>query len=116
MAQKNDHFSHFAKHRFIKKNTFVGNPPLDQKLVFLNLCFLKPNALMLNKNITQNLEKKQRYEKGISKRKRDRKPKKEKMMKETFVVECFDVVLFMKQSKEERKGKKETKTRKQKKN
>ena len=36
-------------------------------------------------------------------------------MKRNFVIEYFDVVLFMNKSKEERKGKKETKTRKQKK-
>ena len=45
---KNDNFSHFAKHRFIKKNPLCCNPPFDQKLVFLNLGFLKPKTMMLN--------------------------------------------------------------------
>ena len=49
---KNDNFSHFAKHRFIKKNPLCCNPPFDQKLVFFNLGFLKPKTMMLNKNKT----------------------------------------------------------------
>ena len=53
MAPKNDNFSHFAKHRLIKK-TFCCNPPLDQKWVFFNLGFLKPRSLMLSK--THNLK------------------------------------------------------------
>ena len=49
--------------------------------------------------------------KGISKRKQDRKPKKKKMMKETFVIEYFDVVLLMKQK--QRRKKPEIKRQKQ---
>ena len=49
MGKKNDNFSHFAKHRFIKKKPFCCNPPFDQKLVFFNFDFLKPKTLMLNK-------------------------------------------------------------------
>ena len=56
-AKKNDNFSHFPKHRFIKKKPFCCNSPSDQKLVFLNFAFLKPKTLMLNKNITKNEEK-----------------------------------------------------------
>ena len=44
---KNDNFSHFAKHRFIKK-PLCCNSPFDQKLVFLNFGFLKPKTMMLN--------------------------------------------------------------------
>ena len=41
-----------------------------------------------------------------SKRKQDRKPKKEKiLMKENFVIEYFDVVLFMKQKQRRKKRK-----------
>ena len=43
------------------------------------------------------MKKKQRYERGISKRKQDKKPKQEKLlMKENFVIYYFDAVLFMK--------------------
>ena len=47
MGKKNDNFSHFAKHRFIK-NRFV-EPFFDPKLVLFNFDFLKPKTLMLNK-------------------------------------------------------------------
>ena len=32
--KKNDNFSHFAKHRFIKKNPLCCNPPFWKKCVF----------------------------------------------------------------------------------
>ena len=41
---QNDSFSHFAKHRLIKtKKALCCNPPLDPKLVFSTLHFLKKN-------------------------------------------------------------------------
>ena len=43
-AKKNDNFSHFAKHRFIKKNRYVATPLFLKKCVFLNLHSLKPNT------------------------------------------------------------------------
>ena len=55
---KNDNFSHFAKHRFIKKNPLCCNPPFDPKLVFLNLGFLKPKTMMLNNKHNSNSGKK----------------------------------------------------------
>ena len=63
---------------------------------------------MLNKKHNLKSGKKNnKDEKGISKRKEDRKPKKDKQLtKENFVVEYFDVVLFMKQ-KQRRKKRKE---------
>ena len=56
-AKKNDNFSHFPKHRLIKK-PFCCNSPFDQKLVFFNFVFLKPKTLMLNKKL--KIRKKQR--------------------------------------------------------
>ena len=41
---QNDNFSHFAKHRFIKR-TFCCNPPFDQKFVFVKLFVLKPKNI-----------------------------------------------------------------------
>ena len=43
IAQKNDNFSHFAKHRFIK-NPLCCNPPFFEKMCFFNLHSLKPNT------------------------------------------------------------------------
>ena len=34
IAKKNDNFSHFAKHRFIKKTRYVATPPFLKKCVF----------------------------------------------------------------------------------
>ena len=89
-----------------KKKTFCCNPPFDQILVF-STCFLKPKTKMLNKNITLNQQIKQREEKGISKRKEDRKSKKRKdWWRKTLYINLSDVVLFMKQ-KQRRKKRKE---------
>ena len=40
-AKKNDNFSHFAKHRFIKN--VMLQPPFDQNLVFFNFDFSTKN-------------------------------------------------------------------------
>ena len=50
-GKKNDNFSHFAKHRLLKK-PFCCNTPFHQKIVFFKLFVLKPKTFMLNKNIT----------------------------------------------------------------
>ena len=43
--KKNDNFSHFAKHRFIKKkNRYVATPLFFEKMCFFNLHSLKPNT------------------------------------------------------------------------
>ena len=73
---KNDNFSHFAKHRFIK-TPFCCNPPCDQKLVFLNLGFLKPKTMMLNKNITLNQQKNEDKKKGFQREKKTGNQKRE---------------------------------------
>ena len=49
---KNDNFSQFAKKGFIK--TVLLQHPFFQKLVFLNLSFVKAKTMMLNKNTNQN--------------------------------------------------------------
>ena len=71
---KNDNFSHFSKHRLLKK-TFCCNSPFDQKLVFLNLCFfLKPKTLMLNRKHNWIPGKSKDKKKGFEREKQDRKP------------------------------------------
>ena len=47
--KKTKNFSQFWKHRLIKKKVLL-QPPLDQRFVFFNLCFLKPTTLMLKKH------------------------------------------------------------------
>ena len=103
-TQKNDNFSHFAKHRLIKKTRFVA-PLLTQKFLFFKLCVWKSKTLMLNKK--HNLKS------GNSKDKRkgfETKNKKETKKRERIsgknAIEYFDVVLFMKQ-KQRRKERKE---------
>ena len=73
MAQKNDNFWHFAKHRFIKKNRFVATPLLTKLSGFFKLFVLKPKILMLNKkhNLNQEIAK---IRKTDLKAKQDRKP------------------------------------------
>ena len=76
MAPKNDNFSHFAKHRFIK-TPFCCNPPFDQKLVFffqLGFFETKNNDVEQKHNFksTKNKDKK----KGFQREKKTGKPKK----------------------------------------
>ena len=65
---------------------------------------------MLNEKHKSKSEEKQRREKGIWKRKQDRKPEKEKgMMKKTLKFNSFMLFFSWNKSKEERKIKKKTK-------
>ena len=114
LPKKNDNFSHFAKHRFIKKPVML-QPPFFWKNVFFNLGFLKPKTMMLNK--------KHNSKSGKTKiRKRDFK---EKTRQETQKREHFDeekkfqfnifMLFFSRNKSTEDRTKKETKTRKKKK-
>ena len=79
MDPKNDNFSHFAKHRLIIKNRFVATPLLTKNFCFFKLSVLKPKTLMLNKkhNLKSGNSKDKKKE---LERKKDRKPKKEKIL------------------------------------
>ena len=114
--KKNDNFWHFAKHRFIKKTRFVATPLFLKKCVFQLGLFWNQKQWCWTKNITQNQEKKQRKGKEISKRKQDRKPKKENilMKKKKFQFNIF-MLFFSRNKSTEDRTKKETKTRKKKK-
>ena len=110
MAPKNDNFSHFAKHRFIKK--LCCNPPLDQTLGFFNLCVWNPKTLMLKKKHNLKSGKKTKIEKYISSLKQDRKHKKKKdwwkkLCNLILWIFISDVVPSRNQKKAKKKDKKE---------
>ena len=73
--KKNDNFSHFAKHRFIKKPRYVATP-LFLKNVFFNLGFLKPKTMMLNKKHNSKSGKKKDKEKRFQRENKTGNPKK----------------------------------------
>ena len=62
-----------------------------------------------NLKITKNKDKKRDF------KEKTRQEKKKGLMKNNFVIEYFDVVLFMKQSKEQKQKKEEQRKRKRKK-
>ena len=88
---KHDNFSHFAKHRFIKKR-FVATPPFDQQLVFFNLFFWNQKQWCWTKK--HNLKSgKSKDERKDFKEKQDRKPpKKEKKFDEK--ESQFNIFMF----------------------
>ena len=77
---KNDNFSHFAKHKFIKK-TVVLQPPFDQKLVFFNLVFWNQNHLCLTKKHKLKSGKSKDKRKGFERKKKTGNQKKGLMKK-----------------------------------
>ena len=110
-GKKNDNFSHFPKHRFIKKTRFVATP-LWPKIGVFQLCFLKPQTLMLNKKTELKISKKQRKEKGIGKKSKTGNQKKEKIFQEKNKLKLIFFsccVLFMKQKQRRKKMKKRQK-------
>ena len=113
-ANKKDNFSHFAKHRFIKKDRFVA---ICFFFVLFNLLFLKLKTLMLNKKHNFKSGKSKDKKKGFETEKQDRKPKERKNIsgKKEIAIENVHVVLFMKQKQRRKKNEKETKTRNKKK-
>ena len=107
MAKKNDNFSHFAKQRLIKKTRFVATPLLTKNVCFFKLSVLKPKTLMLNKKHNLKWGNSKDKKKELE-RKKDRKPKKEKILMKkkacNWIVWCC--------SFHERKAKKKEKERK----
>ena len=71
---KNDNFSHFAKHRFIK-NPFCCNLFLFLFFCVFQFVFLKLKTLMLNKKHNLKTGKSKDKKKGFETEKQDRKPK-----------------------------------------
>ena len=96
---------HILQTQVHKKTPFCCNPPFDQNLAFFNLGFLKPKTMMLNKNITVNQQKNKDKKKGFQREKKTGNQKRQKLMKENFVIAYFDVVLLMKQKQRRKKRK-----------
>ena len=110
---KNDNFSHFAKHRFIK-NPFCCNLFFFCFFfVLFHLFFLKLKTLMLNKKHNLKSGKSKDKKKGFETEKQDRKPKERENIsgKKEIAIENVHVVLFRKQKQRRKKNEKETKTR-----
>ena len=113
MGKENDKFSHFAKHRLMKKQkTFCCIPPFTKMFFLFNFVFFETKTLMLNQR--HNLKSgKSKNEKGIGKKKQDWKTQKRENISEKNKLQFNGLMLFLSwnKSKEERKGKKERKTR-----
>ena len=107
---KNDNFSHFAKHRFIK-NTVMLQPPFWPKIGVFELGFLKPKVLnnKHNSKSGKKKDKKKRFQ-------RENKTGNQKRITHSLKTKKLQFYIFMlfyswNKSKEERTMKKETKTR-----
>ena len=112
---KNDNFSHFAKHRLIKKKKrFCCNPPFDQKLVFFNFVFWNQKHWCWTKNITKNQEKNKDNKKGLQRNTRQETKKRENISgknESQFKISCCS----FHEPKAKKENEKETKTRNKKK-
>ena len=107
---KNDNFSHFAKHRFIKKKTLCCNPPLDQKLVFFNVGFSKPKTMMLNKKHNSKSGQNKDNKRDFKEKTRQETKKREHIDEQKKLqFNIFMLFYWWNKSKEERTMKKETK-------
>ena len=91
---KNDNFSHFAKHRLIKKKTLCCNPPFDPKLVFLNLGFLKPKTMMLNNKQNSKSGRKKDKKKRFQRENKTGNPKKRTHSLKTKKLQFYIFMLF----------------------
>ena len=84
-AKKNDNFSHFAKHRLIKKNVML-QPPLDPKLVFLNFSF-KKDIDVEQKTKLKIRKKSKDKERGLERKRREETNKNQKgLINKNFVI------------------------------
>ena len=112
---KNDNFSHFAKHRCIKKR-FVATPLFQKlELSFLLIFFLKAKTLMLNKNTNQNQEKAKTRKRHLKEKTKQGTKQRERMDKnKTLQFKSFMLFFSWNKTKEENKWNKETKRNKKK--
>ena len=81
-AKKNDNFSHFAKHRLIKKKRFVATPLFTEKLCFFKLFVLKPKTFMLNKKHNLKSGNNKDKEKGVERKNKTENHKKREKIDE----------------------------------
>ena len=85
-AKKNDNFSHFAKHRFIK-NTVLLQPPFWPKIGVFQLWFFQPKTLMLNKKHNLKSGKRKDKKKGLKrKNKTENQTKEKRLMKKNVAI------------------------------
>ena len=124
MRLKNDNFSHFVKHRSLKK-TFVATPSLDKKLVCFNLSFAKTKNTDVYWTKTHHKIRKRNEDKkkGVERENKTEKQKKQKGLMKKLSNLVFDFVLCMKtkakkegKNKEKKQGnKREQKTKRRRK-
>ena len=102
--QKNDNFSHFPKHRLIKKNRFVATPLLT--IFCLVVCLEIKKNLMLNKKHNLKSGNSKDKKKEIE-TKKDRKPKKRENIDEDKTCNLIFWCCSFHERKQRRKRKKE---------
>ena len=113
--QKNDNFSHSAKHRVIKKPVLL-QPPFWLKIgVFSTWFFFETKNNDVEQKHNFKSAKKQDKKKGLERKTKTGNQKKENIDEKNLQLNILMLFLWWKKSKEERKRKKETKTRNQKK-
>ena len=105
---KNDKFSHFAKHRFLKIN-FVATPLLTKNVcvcVFFKVVCFETKSIHVeqkhNFKISKNNKDKRR---DLNEKARQETKEKEKTLMKTIAITCFDVIPFMKQKQRRNKRK-----------
>ena len=80
-GQKKDNFSHFPKHRFIKKTHFVATPLLTKNWCFSTLFFETKNIDVEQKHNLKSGESKDK-KKGLERKSKTGNQKKEKIFQE----------------------------------
>ena len=87
MGQKNDNFSHFAKHRFIK-NTVLLQPPFWPKIGVFQLGFFETkNNDVEQKHNLKSAKNKDKTKRDFKEKRRQETKKEKRLMKENFVIE-----------------------------
>ena len=112
--QKNDNFSHFAKHKLIK-TTVLLQPPFSPKIVVFQLGFFETKNIDIEEKHNLKSENSKDKKKGFETKNKTGTKNEKILMEKNVAIEHFDVVPFMKQKQSRKKWKKETKTRNQKK-
>ena len=118
---KNDNFSHFAKHRFIKKPRYVATPLLTKNWCFWTWVFWNQKQWCWTTNITQNQEKRKIRKRDFKEKTRQETKKREhihwKQRNCNFIFSCCSIHETKAKKKEQWKKsqKQETKRRPKKK-
>ena len=93
--QKNDNFSHFAKHRLIKKPRYVATPLLTKNWCFWTWVFWNQKQWCWTTNITQNQEKRKIRKRDFKEKTRQETKKREhihwKQRNCNFIFSCCSI-------------------------